>query len=569
MSTAAAPVVCALLVGAVAALGPGCVDRTCAVDPPGRVVVDREARGAHVAFVAVGDCSGDGRPDVINGSYLFVTRPDGGFDARRLGAPVPPSATAATLADLDGDGVGDLVTAGPAVTWLRGRGGCEFEAGVELAGPTEGQATQVLAADADLDGLTDLAVSYAEREASPMALLTARGDGRFVDRTPAFARRGRAAPYLGYGAFFDDVDGDGALDLFVIADFDQGWLGWGRRSDEPAFDRDARLAGVFAEAHPMSLCPLDYDRDGRVDYFISGVTDTNLLLRATGRRDIAPSPEAPLSARSTDFAWGCAALDADLDGWGDLLVLSLHGNDGSPAPAALYLNRGGAGFGCAAPRVLDVTSGAQRLACADFALRGQPDCLASDRSAGALVVLRDRLEPRGNWAGLRLRGTVSAPEASGARVRLEGAAPPLVAVAGGQSPIGGEHDRGVVLALGSRDRADVTVTWPSGLRQVLRDVPAGRYTTVVEPRALAVEPRVAPADGSARVEVVVDLAAAGAREASIGCSGACAWAGEATRDGAGRLRRWLVAPTAPGSARVEVALDGVPMAVRPRVRFGT
>ena len=183
-------------------------------------------------------------------------------------------------------------------------------------------------------------------------------------------------------------------------------------------------------------------------------------------------------------------------------------------------------------------------------------------------MLRDELTPRGSWVGLRLRGTVSSPEAVGARVSLDGASPPLVVVAGGQSPIGGEHDRGVLLAIGSHDRADLTITWPSGLRQALRGVPAGRYTSVVEPAALTVAPRVAPADGSARVEVVVDPMAAGARTAAIECRGDCTWTGPTTTDADGRLHRWLQAPAAPGSARVEVALDGVPLAVRPRVRFG-
>ncbi len=559
-----------LLALALAATHSGCKDRACGnTDVSGVIAVEREYRGSASAFLAVGDCSGDGRPDVINSPQIFVARADGSFEARPVGFTVPPGTTVATLVDLDVDGVSDLVLAGRTVDWRRGRGDCRFDGGGELAAPTRGQASQVAATDIDLDGLTDLAVSYVERAASPIVLLTARGDGTFLDRTPAFAPRAASDPYLGYGTYFDDVDGDGARDLFVVADFDHGWMGWGRRADEPAFDRDARLTELFATSQPMSLCPLDADRDGRIDYFISGVTDANLLLHATGRRDLAPDPDAaPVTSRDTDFAWGCAALDADLDGWSDLLVLSLGGAMASSAPATLYLNRRDGQFGCVGPAVLDATMNAQRVVCADFDLDGQPDCVASDRDARSLVVLRDRLTARGHWVGLRLRGTVSSPEASGARVSLDGASPPLVVVAGGQSPIGGEHDRGVVLAVGALDRADVTVTWPSGVRQSLRSLPTGAYAAVEEPRVLTVAPRVAPADGTARVEVVVDAAAAGALAATIGCSGACAWEGPATTDATGRTHRWLVAPTTPGSVRVEVALDGVALAVRPRVRFG-
>jgi hypothetical protein len=559
-----------LFLGAMIA-SPGCESREACrvVEAVGRVTVTVEPRGAQSAFVAVGDCSGDGRPDIINGTHLFVAQSDGTFAASQLTASIPSSAGAATLVDLDDDGVADLVTAGPGVAWLRGEGGCRFAAPVALAPPTPGRASQVLVTDADLDGLTDIAVSYTERSASPVVLLTAWGDGRFVDRTPAFAPRSAGAPYMGYGTFFDDADGDGARDLFVVADFDHGWMGWGRRSDEPAFDRDARLTAAFAESHPMSLCPLDHDRDGRIDYFISGVTDANLLLRATGRRDLASSPgAAPIAPRPTDYAWGCAAFDADLDGWSDLMVASLTGESGGPAPVTLYLNQRDGTFACASAAVLDATVNSQRLVCADFALEGRPACVASDGVTLALVILRDEIAPRGNWVGLRLRGTVSSPDASGARVSLDGAAPPLVVIAGGQSPIGGEHERAVRLAVGAQTSADVTIHWPSGLRQVVRSLRAGQYTSVDEPRAVTVAPRVAPADGASRVEVVVDAAAAGARGAAIDCEGACAWAGPASADAAGRLHRWLQAPSAPGSARVVVSLDGVALTVRPRVRFG-
>ena len=78
---------------------------------------------------------------------------------------------------------------------------------------------------------------------------------------------------------------------------------------------------------------------------------------------------------------------------------------------------------------------------------------------------------------MRLRGTVSSPDASGAHVALDGARPPLVVMAGGQSPTLGEHDRGVILALGAATTASVTVTWPSGIVQHVTGLAAGRYAT--------------------------------------------------------------------------------------------
>ncbi len=551
---------------ATAAALAGCTNHCPEVEIPGHVQMDWEGRGAPSAFVAVGDCSGDGRPDVINGRRVFVARADGGFDLRELEAPIPSTTSAGTFVDLDADGEGDLVVAGPGVQWHRGLGGCRFGPGVAIAPATRGQPSQVLAADVDLDGLTDLAISYTARRESPAVLLTAWGDGRFVDRTPAFAPRDDL--YMGYGTFFDDVDGDGHREMFVVADFDQGSLNWGRPSDEPSFERDANVSSDFSDAHPMGLCPLDFDRDGRIDYFLSGITDANLLLHGSGSRSLESVADgALLSSPDGAYAWGCAAQDADLDGWSDLLVLSLTQDNGGAAPATLYVNQRDGTFGCAAPGVLDATVQFHGLACGDFSLDGRPDCVATsgDVSRG-LGVLHNRLEARGNWVGLRLRGTVSSAEASGARVSLDGARPPLVVMAGGQSSMGGEHDRGVVLAIGQQGRADVTVEWPSGLRQTV-SAEAGRYTTVTEPSAVEVARRVVTADGVSEVEVVVDPTAAGARTATLDCSGTCAWAGPSVVEPSGRTRRSLVAPTFPGSARVLVSLDGTPLRVRPRVRF--
>ena len=558
------------LAGLLAWSAHGCEKSCPTVAAGGTVPVVPQAEAPPTAFLAVGDCSGDGRPDLIDGRRLSLARPDGSFDTSDLDVPIPPSGAAATLVDLDADGTLDLVKAGPDVEWFRGRGGCRFDPGSVLLGATQGRPVQVMAADVDLDGLTDLAISYIQRIASPVVLLTARGDGSFAEHTPAFAARPSDDPYWsGYGTYFDDVDGDGHREMFVVADFDQGWLGWGQATDDPTFVRDGAVASDFARAHAMSLCPLDYDRDGRMDYFVSGVDGNNLLLHGTGGRALASDDNAvPASAGSSYFAWGCAAFDADLDGWSDLLVLSLRGSDGGPGPANVYLNQRGASFGCVSSGLLDATLGAHGLVCADFAGRGQPSCLAGDGMTQGLVRLDDDLTPHGGWVGVRLRGTVSSPDADGARVSLDGATPPLVVMAGGQSPYGGEHDRAVVLAVGARATADVTITWPSGLRQTARGLAAGSYADVTEPAALRVARRFAPADGATLVEVIVDPAVAGARSATVDCVGACDWSAPAMTDDQGRLHRSLRAPAMPGSARVTAALDGAPLRVRPRIRFG-
>jgi len=528
--------------------------------------------GGQEGVTVVGDCNDDGRVDFLNRATLFVQNAGGGFD------PVPLEGMSGrkggTLVDLDGDGALDLVLAGAGVEWRRGDGRCRFGAPQGIAADVEGEAAQVLVQDVDLDGLADLTVARQERPDLAFQFFVARGDGRFEDRTspPTPMAMHQDVPYRTFGTFYDDVDADGVQDLFAAVDIDLGWFSWGVAGDAPSFMQDPAVTGDLSQSSPMSLSPIDYDRDGSMEYFVSGSFDHSRLYRYRyrgGRRleDVAARAGVGSVAVSTDDLWGSLSFDADLDGYPDLLALVVPDDHQGGGWIRLLINRHDETFALAAPSVLHQNLQAIGMVCADFWSDGRVSCLARDIGPRGLVLLRNRVEPQGRWVGLRLRGSVSSPDASGARVSLDGASPPLVVMAGGQSPTLGEHDRGVLLAIGAAGEAAVTITWPSGIRQRVAGLRAGSYATVTEPRALGVSARVAPADGRSLVEVVVDPRAAGASAATLGCSGACAWQGEMTTDAEGRLHRTLRAPSTPGAARVEVALDGRALRVRPRVRF--
>jgi hypothetical protein len=526
--------------------------------------------GGGEGLTVVGDCNGDGRVDFINRATLFVQNAAGGFDAAALDGM--SGRKSGSLVDLDGDGALDLVLASAGVEWRPGDGSCHFGPARTIAADTDGEPAQVLVRDVDQDGLADLTVARQERRDLAFQFFVGRGDGRFEDSTspPTPLPMRRDIPYRTFGTFYDDVDGDGTLDVFAAVDEDVGWFSWGVAGDAVAFAQDPTVTRNLSLASPMSVSPIDYDRDGAVEYFVSGSFDHSRLYRYRGGRhleDVAASAGVGSVAVTTDDLWGSLASDLDLDGYLDLLALVIPDNHVGGGWIRLLVNRHDGTFAPAAPSVLHENLQAYSMACADFWADGRMSCLVQDHGSRGLVLLRNRVEPRGRWVGLRLRGTVSSFEASGARVSLVGASPPLVVMAGGQSPTMGEHDRGVLLAVGDADAATVTIAWPSGIEQRVTGLIPGAYATVTEPRALTVARRVAPADGHSLVEVVVDPAAAGARAATIDCSGACAWQGEATTDSAGRLHRWLRAPAAPGDARVRVTLDGRALRVRPRVRF--
>lgn len=539
----------------------------------GRFEIERGLFGATDQAVALGDCNGDGRLDVSESAPWHVAVQDGAGAFSPVPLPVPLNVS--TFVDLDGDGLLDLVAdgLGSAIVFLRGHGDCHFDAPVQLARlPMDlAHVTQILVADVDLDGRSDLLVSRHNGVAGPFMLLLARGDGTFEATTPPVLAVQGTSPFLAFTTLVDDVDGDGVNDLFVGVDHQASWFSWGTADEPaPAYVRDDSITPSLVPANPMSMSPLDFDRDGRIDYFISGEPGLSRLLRNVAPRKLSDLAQAAgLAGEKKVTAWGALSFDADLDGWTDLLRLQEVETATSHAPhrPALYLNRHDGTFEEVSEAAFDGELWAEQLVCGDLESDGRVSCLA--REEAGTVLLRNRLTPTGGFVGVRLRGTVSAPDASGARVSLDGEARPLVVVAGGQSPVGGEHVRDVRLAVGARSSASVSVTWPSGIVQHLADLPAGRYTLVTEPGVLTVSRRVAPADGVSTIEVTADALEAGvdASELHFDEVTAGAWRGPATVGADGKVHRTLVAPAVPGEARVTLRIGDTALRVRPRIRF--
>lgn len=559
-----------------AALAVGLACAACA-DPVGHGVSGTFTRrpafaDAYELAFAFGDCDDDGRLEAVRADGSLVDWDDRWAPTvRRIeGFAETERAKAVVMADVTGDGVADLVSAGDAVWLRRGLGACRFAAPVRLAAVDAGEPMQIFPVDADRDGLTDLLLGVREDPAGPGRLLLARGDGTYEElHVPPAGFHPLTAgppPFQFYAALLDDADGDGLLDLFSFNDQGQSFFAWGLPGPAPSYQPDLAQSAPFHQSSPMALATLDYDRDGGLDYFVSNAAGTTDLLRCDGRGGWHRTGRGAGLASSPWADWGSYAFDADHDGWSDLLVLRTASADSdAPAPVGFFVNQGDGHFVDVAPDRLDQLSfGARRLVCGDVSSRGAPSCLVGDPTGTAL--LANDLAPTGHWVGVRLAGTVSSPDAVGARVFEEGEAPAQLAAYGLQSPTYGTHDPRLVFGLGARTSARLRVVWPSGLEQRFDALEADRYHDLVEPEVLNVSPRVAAADGRSKVQVMVNVVAAGTPNVTIERTGAGDWSGDAVLIGT-TLRRWLVAPRTPGEARVVVSLAGHTLAVRPRLRF--
>lgn len=178
--------------------------------------------GGMAEDAALTDIDGDGHADlvvadgvIVNGRALLL-RQDPAVPGR-FGAPVVLPAGSGrgaddlAVADLNGDGLGDLVLAATTdvVVFLRLAGGGYGPATVLAAGPN---AQGVAAADLDGDGRADLVVANAGHATggASVGVLRQTTPGRFVRSTLPVANGARRVAV-------GDLNGDGLADLAVVS----------------------------------------------------------------------------------------------------------------------------------------------------------------------------------------------------------------------------------------------------------------------------------------------------------------------------------------------------------------
>ena len=232
--------------------------------------------------------------------------------------------------------------------------------------------TGMAVADVDGDGHQDI---YFVTQVGANELWRNRGDGTFEDFT-AHAGAGLDS-VVAVGASFADIDNDGDPDLFVSAVREGNFLfendGTGRFTDI------SEQAGVKFAGHASGAVFFDYDRDGLLDLFVTNVgqystgervpirgltrrdkqqgeysyyvgygdstmgkliegrEEPNVLYRnAGGNRFVDVTDEMDMAGKG--WSGDATIMDVNEDGWLDLYVLNMNGND------EYYENQQGEGF---------------------------------------------------------------------------------------------------------------------------------------------------------------------------------------------------------------------------------
>jgi hypothetical protein len=251
-------------------------------------------------------------------------------------------------------------------------------------------------ADVDADGRLDV---YFLNQVGGNQLWRNLGGGRFENITAA---AGVALPdQVSVSGSFADIDNDGDADLYVTT----------VRGGNRLFENDGRgrfkdisaASGLNYAGHSSSAVFFDYDRDGRLDLFLVNVgryttnriagdgykyyvgidkafeghlkpalAEPSILYRnAGGNRFVDVSKR--LGLRDLSWSGDASAVDVNDDGWLDLYVLNMQGDD------QYYENAGGKRFVRKSRPVFPRTSwGAMGIKVFDFNNDGRFDIFVTD-----------------------------------------------------------------------------------------------------------------------------------------------------------------------------------------------
>jgi len=323
------------------------------------------------------------------------------------------------------------------------------------------------------------------------------GDGTFTDVSDA---SGVSKPNQNYclGVLTGDFNQDGRTDVFVACDQTPSLLYINR--GDGTFSEEGVLRGAAFDENGKAMSGMgatsaDYDGDGKPDIFRTNFSDEReTLYHNRGGADFDDATISAGLARNTRWVgWGCGFFDFDNRGWKDLLLVNghvfpevdrlkidIHYKD----RAILYRNNGNGTFSDISERagsgILE-RHAARGAAFGDYDNDGLIEVLVNNQNEPPSL-LKNTRRPAGNWVILKLEGVKSNRSAIGARVRLTaGGHTQMDEVRSGGSYLS-QNDLRLHFGLGTATKVEqVEILWPSGIRQIARNLDAGRVITLREP----------------------------------------------------------------------------------------
>jgi len=434
--------------------------------------------------VAVGDFDNDGWPDIyvasVTKNHLYRNNHDGTFidvtDKAGVGMPTYKGekmwSAAAGWFDYDNDGKLDLFVSNYCRWHVNGDPVC-------------------------MSGGRERAYCHPKfYEPLPCTLYRNNGDGTFTDVSEETGISKVMCKGMGVG--FNDFDGDGFIDIFVANDNMPNSLFHnlkGKSFEEVALDSGVAYSETGKAVSGMGAEFRDIDNDGLPDIWHTATElETFPLFRNIGKgmfMDI--TGRSGLARHTLEMSgWGNAVGDFDNDGLKDLLVARGNVLDNIAdfsertfsEPLTIFRNLGNMKFEDVTTQTGTATQLKQPYrgcVLGDLFNTGHLDIVTTALNNPARV-LRNTTSNANNWVKFHLIGTKSNRMAIGAQLKVitdDGSAQyDIVSTSAGYQS---SRDQRAHFGLGPfKTVKQLEIRWPSGIKQVLKDLPGNKIHRIEE-----------------------------------------------------------------------------------------
>jgi hypothetical protein len=334
-------------------------------------------------------------------------------------------------------------------------------------------------------------------EPLPSTLYRNNGDGTFTDVSDETGISKKLGKGMGIG--FNDYDGDGFTDIFVANDNMPNSLFHnlkGKSFEEIAMDAGVAYSENGKAVSGMGIEFRDFDNDGLPDIWHTATEletiplfrnrGAGIFIDVTGRSGLA-RPTLEMSG------WSNGAADFDNDGLKDLFVARGNVLDNIAEftsrtygePNSIFRNLGKMTFEDVTAQTgtdMQLSEPYRGAVIGDLFNDGHMDLVVTVLN-GKTRVLRNVTANDNNWIAFTLVGTKSNRMAIGAQIKItteDGKSQyDIVSTSAGY---GASRDPRAHFGLGAfKGIKQVEIRWPSGERQILKDLPGNRIHRVEEP----------------------------------------------------------------------------------------
>ncbi|MBM7589696.1 CRTAC1 family protein [Brevibacillus fulvus] len=348
-------------------------------------------------------------------------------------------------------------------------------------------------------------------------LLRNNGDGTFTDVSQEM-KVADTGWTLATGSA--DINNDGWPDLYNANDFGPDVLYLNDQGK--GFKQLVQHSGIGDDTYKgMNVDFADVFHDGHLSMYVSNVSKERYILE--GNQLWHEQADGTFVDRAEEmgvnlagFSWGARFFDANNSGqlslmvtngflsaskehdyWFDLGTLATTPSnvieDAKNWPAFndkslsgyeskyLFLNEGGAFTNVAQDVGITFTEDGRGIAVADLLNKGVLDLVFANQGAPARVYKNEN-RTGNHWIKLKLTGRApSNRDAVGAKVIFEVSGVKTLVERDGGNSFGGQSDPRIHFGLGKADKVDkITIHWPSGRTEELRDIPADQILEITE-----------------------------------------------------------------------------------------